>query len=301
MLDKGLKILNLALVAAAVFLGVGIFYETVEYKLDTAVMSVPSAKDNPAQKPSRAGGGFVSTSSAGFSEYDVIVERNLFDARTKEKKEKEIKASQIEDLEKTGLNLRLWGTIAGPEGKSYAVIEKKSSRQQQLYRPGDTVEGARIKVILRKRVVLSVNGKDEVLEMEDLVEHADMSSGRSREMGRGSEMIGESGGSETTIEIEREQISSAMQNVSNLMRQVRIRPYFEDGNPGGVMLSSIRSGSIFEEMGLESGDIIKGVNGREIRSMDDAMQFYENLKSAGEINLQLQRNGSQRNIRYRIE
>ncbi|MFO8143579.1 MAG: hypothetical protein R6T78_02755, partial [Dehalococcoidales bacterium] len=164
------------------------------------------------------------------------------------------------------------------DGSSYAVIKNGSDSEQQLYRRGDTIEEARLKMILRKKVVLDVNGKDEILEMDD---EGSLVSDKGGSGERG--MPGGADDSEHTIDIGRDRISDALQDVNNLMRQVRVRPYFEDGNPSGILLSGIRSGSIFEEMGMESGDIIKGVNGKQIRSMDDAMGFYENLKSAEEV------------------
>ncbi|MCF8110777.1 MAG: hypothetical protein K9J85_04740 [Desulfobacteraceae bacterium] len=295
MLDRILKIVNPALVAAIVFLGVTIFYQGVEYRLNTAVMR---NFDHESFRPESSGekGASESQDFDGFSDYQLIAERNFFDAQGKSQPaDEEISGQDIKDMEKTKLNLRLWGTIVGDNENSYAVIE--SDREQQLYRVGDNIEQARIKAILRKRVVLDVNGKDEVLEIEDLVD------GGTRTAGRGgiSRMRGGSGGREMNIEIKRERIAGALQDINNLMRQVRVRPYFEQGEPAGIMLSGIRRNSIFEEMGLESGDVIKSANGRRIRSMDDAMAFYKDLSSAGEVELEIKRDGSRQRINYRIE
>ncbi|MFO7929974.1 MAG: type II secretion system protein GspC [Desulfosalsimonas sp.] len=295
MLDKSLKIFELVLVAAVVFLCVEIFYETVENRLNTAsVTGVPRG----AVDTGTDGGGSGQQASARsvFSDYEVITERNLFKVRQEGKTDGEIRAADLEDLEKTKLELRLLGTISGADGNSYAVIENKSDNEQQLYRRGDTIEDARIKMILRKKVVLDVNGKDEILEMdEEGTRYSDTDGGEKRGTS------GDSDGSEDTIDIGRDRISEALQDVNNLMRQVRVRPYFEDGESRGIMLSGIRGGSIFEEMGLESGDIIQAVNGEEIRSMDDAMGFYQDLQSAGEVRLEIKRDGTQQSINYRID
>ena len=81
------------------------------------------------------------------------------------------------------------------------------------------------------------------------------------------------------ISLQRSQIDAAMENVTDLMSQIKVRPHFTDGKPDGIMLSSIQPRSIFRRMGLRSGDIITGVDGKEIESVDDALQFYENLSS----------------------
>ncbi|MFP4193971.1 MAG: type II secretion system protein N [Desulfobacterales bacterium] len=291
MLEKILKIVNPALVAAVIFFAVAIFYQGVEYRLNTAAMEgfrAESSRPEPAGKK----GASESRDTAGFSDYEMIVDSNFFDVQKKRQaEEEEISGQEIKDMEKTKLNLRLWGTITGSSGSSYAVIENESDREQQLYQVDDAIEEARIKKILRKRVVLDVNGKDEVLEIEDLVDRDITNTRKSR----GSE------GEGRDIKIKRERISEALQDINNLMQQVRVRPYFEQGEPAGIMLSGIRRDSIFEEMGVKSGDIIKSANGRTIRSMDDAMAFYEDLSSAGEVELEIQRDGSRQTINYSIE
>jgi general secretion pathway protein C len=54
-------------------------------------------------------------------------------------------------------------------------------------------------------------------------------------------------------------------------------------------------------MGLKSGDIITGVNGKKIESVDDALKLYESLKSSSNVQLQLKRKGRQKTINYTIE
>ncbi|MFW6297754.1 MAG: type II secretion system protein N [Desulfosalsimonas sp.] len=291
MLDKVLKIVNLVLMAAVVFFAVTIFYQGVEFRLNVAAMQ---ALESGSVSPESSGESRMpeAKDSGGFNDYRVIADRNLFDVQTDpEAEDEDISGPDIKEMEKTKLNLRLWGTITGSSGSSYAVIENESDREQQLYQVDDTIEEARIKKILRKRVVLDVDGKDEVLEIEELVGGDITTPGKSPDS--------EGGGKD--IKIKRERISEALQDINNLMRQVRVRPYFEQGESAGIMLSGIRRNSIFEEMGVESGDIIKSANGRTIRSMDDAMAFYEDLSSAGEVELEIQRDGSRQTINYSIE
>lgn len=301
MVQKSLTIMNLLLIAAAVFLFVETFYTIVEYRLDALTVAAVGSGKMPDREtdsgPSRSNEPADNPESA---DYAVIYEKDLFHTEQKADADQEIEPSELDKMDKTELNLRLWGTITDTSGKSYAVIEHKKKREQNLYQKGDKVDQARIKVILRKKVVLSVNGKDEVLELEELVDQ----SGRVSDQGTSDDRDTDiSSGSEGgPVNIDREEISEAMQDVNKLMRQVRVRPHFgEDGSPDGIMLSGIRGESIFEDMGLESGDIIKTINGRRIRSVEDAMQFYESLKDASEVELEIQRSGSQQTIEYRID
>jgi hypothetical protein len=75
-------------------------------------------------------------------------------------------AINIPILKKTSLNLNLWGTITGDGAGAYAIIEEAGNQEQKLYRAGETVQNATIKMILRGKVVLDVEGQFEILELK---------------------------------------------------------------------------------------------------------------------------------------
>ena len=72
----------------------------------------------------------------------------------------------IQALKKTKLKLKLWGTITGNGVRAYAIIEAATRREQKIYHVGETIQNATIKMILREKVVLSVEGNDELLQIE---------------------------------------------------------------------------------------------------------------------------------------
>ncbi len=101
--------------------------------------------------------------------------------------------------------------------------------------------------------------------------------------------------------MKRERIDEAVNDLGNLMKQVRIRPHYKDGQSDGLTLSGIRSNSIFSEMGFRNGDVIVGVDGKDIESVDDALSLYENLQSAENVQVQLRRRGRLQTIDYSVK
>lgn len=100
--------------------------------------------------------------------YDVIVDRNLFQSYLKEPEPvEEVVENPLEGLETTTLDLVLMGTISGREDRSRAIILEKAKRKQEIYYTGDVVQGAEIKEILRGKVILSYQGRDEILDMSE--------------------------------------------------------------------------------------------------------------------------------------
>jgi len=232
------------------------------------------------------------------SHYQKVNDRNLF----KTGKAPEIKPNtQAVDTGKIGLtdlNLKLWGTVTGDEVSAYAVIEDTKARKQNLYRKGDSIQNAVVKLILREEVILNVGGKDEKLEIEKIV--ASKGGRRSYAPGR----VSGTGGRPTRaqkITLRRSQIEDAMENINDLMGQIKVRPHFENGVPSGLAVSSIKSKSIFRKMGLRNGDIITGVDGQQIETVDDALKLYENMMSTSSVAVQLKRRGKEKNIEYNIK
>ena len=90
-------------------------------------------------------------------------------------------------------------------------------------------------------------------------------------------------------------IDQAIQDVGKLATEIRIQPSEE-----GLALSNIKPNSIFRRMGLRNGDVLKSVDGQQIRTVDDALRLYESLKSSDNVTVELQRRGGNRTINYNI-
>ncbi len=105
--------------------------------------------------------------------YQVILDRNLFQSYIQEPEKVEpVKENPLVGLETTSLDLVLMGTISGPQDRSRAIIMEKAKKKQDIYYQGDIVQGAEIKEILRGKVILTYNGKDEILDMIEASKYA---------------------------------------------------------------------------------------------------------------------------------
>ena len=273
-------ILNILLITTSVYLGVKVFYKITTASLDQAPLT--SAIGEQISSPE-------DENYKSLSYYKTIFDRNLFN--TKAGVDKKSEGINIEALKQTELNLKLLGTVTGDKSKAYAVIEEEKGKKQNLYRMGDTVQTATVKMILREKIILNVNGKDEILEMEK--KRSDQKRAKASKTPRTARS--------QSVTLKRSQIDNSIKDVNNLMKQVRIRPHFVNGKPGGFVLSNIKSNSIFKKMGLKSGDIITGVDGNNIGTVDDIMKFYKKLKVSSNVNLQIKRRGRPQTINYKIK
>lgn len=306
MIKSILAVLTLALATAAIFLGVRGGYAVVADRLDPGAPPVGLEETDDGAVPEKA--------DAPVSNFEDIGRRNLFKTAN-EAVPVAVEAAKTTDtdpdsLEKTKMKLKLWGTVTGAEQVNFAIIEDATEKRQNLFRVGDQVKTAMVKQILRERVVLTVNGKDEALDIEKTVkpegaakgppavEPSEPTPGTVQEEPDLAEQPAEPA---QEVTVGRQQVEGAIQNVNELMKQVRIRPHFTNGQPDGLSLSGIKPGSVFQDIGLKSGDVILGVDGQPIQSVDDALKFYTSLKDSKNVALQIRREGREETIKYSVE
>jgi general secretion pathway protein C len=180
------------------------------------------------------------------------------------------------------LGLVLKGTIAGSPVFSRAIIEDKG--KQQLFKIGDSVSGANIIGIFRNKVILELNGQEQMLVPEDSTAKKGAKGGPA---GPGISMPGISGGGD---------MSSAMQNMEQFLGNARVVPYFKGGEPYGFRVTNVDNNSPLYGLGVRSGDVIKSVNGIPIKTPEDAMKLYQNMQNISSANVELERHGATTSI-----
>ena len=99
-----LILINLLLLTGASYLGVSSFYQVVGARFEVINPSIEDSEKKAA--PTRE-------SVKPLSEYKAIEERNLFRLAEKQAPVSESVKVDIEALEETKLQLKLWGTVTG--------------------------------------------------------------------------------------------------------------------------------------------------------------------------------------------
>ena len=289
-------LINLALTTVAIYFGVAAFY-----KYETGKMAV-GHEAGINGKPSQTSG---QANLRPLSAYKAIETRNLFDVQIKEPTPTPSPTPQktvdVDTLQKTDLNLKLFGTIfsvVNDSGNCAIIADNK--KQQRLYRVGDSVENAIVKTILREKVILNVDGKDETLEIQKI-------SGGQKKTNKSPvakkvkpKPKSPKPSRRTKIKVKRSELEDSMDNLNEVFKQVRVRPHFFNGKPDGLTISGIKPQSVFRKLGLKSGDVILGVDGKDIRSVDDALEFYRSLGENAKLQLKIKRRGMPRTIDYDI-
>lgn len=199
----------------------------------------------------------------------------------------------------TSLPLKLVGTIIhGAREKSVATIEL-SGKDIQAVMAGEEIDGmARIRDIQRYKVIFR-NLQNRKLEYIEIKEENKI------QMGVASNGTTPSAGDvQTNFTFTRTQINKYLDNLPQVLQDAKAVPYIAPGSGGevsGFKLVAIKTGSIYEKLGLKRGDIIKGVNGEPVDSPNKAMELYQALKNSDSIQLEINRDGSATTLNYMLE
>lgn len=253
----------------------------------------------PPQKP--RGGAVMANNNS----YQKIQMRNMFSADGKIPPKQAAKAGQQskeQDLPPvlSQLPLTLMGTLVHSDpAKSLAAIDIKGKNSVLSFRPGQNIETMatvekveRMKVFLRNRN----SGRLEYIEMKN----APKLSLRTSSAPEAATDVRKT--SENEFEIKRGDLVKYTSNLGDILNQARAIPARRGGTGDiyGFRLVEMQPNSIYTKLGLQVQDVITGVNGSPVTSINQAMQQYKNLQSAENIEIQVERGGQMQTLKYRI-
>jgi len=283
-------IFDIIAIAVIIYIGIDIFYRVVRTELIQVDITGVDSRDMSVDKR-------IDISSV--NDYQTIIDRSLF-SKVSGMPVKNADSDNL-DLESTSLKITLLGTIYSNGQNSAAVIEDKAKKTQGLYRVGDSIQNAVIKSILTGKVVLRVDGHDEILVMDELKSSETVMAPANRVPTASVDPQAAPAATAVTerkISIKRGDIDESFENINDLISQATIQPHYTDGEADGLTVTGVKAGSIFRKMGLRNGDIVKGVNDNEIKTAEDLISMYNDLRSDSEISLQIIRRGQETNLNY---
>jgi len=217
----------------------------------------------------------------------------LFGQAQQEKKQ----VKPVETVVASKLSIKLVGTVVAGK-KSAAMVTISGSKKQQVFFLDEEVQpGVKLKQVESAAIVVDNRGKMERIALEagkPLANIPNPSVQKPRFQQRPKLPL-------SNRRIDKRKLQKQMRNFSTLLSQARVTPHFTNKKPDGFMISNIVKGSLYEEIGLLNGDIIKKVNGESVTGAEQAMRMYRELQNATFIDVEIERNGSLQQLSYTIQ
>jgi general secretion pathway protein C len=270
----------------------------------------------PAAAPVQAEGSGVRVRKP-ITAFDPILSNNIFHARRSVATGNAAPSAAPSNV--APLRLTLSGIfISGNVG--FAFVVGPDNRTEQVYKTGDCVprtgdddaqdctpSQGRLTRIQPDRIVVSFSGQPTVFMLEQSGNEAPTASPAvaAARPPAGPPVPGQLPTTRTgnTIEthIANAEVEKAFENFAEIVKQARVVPYSKDGVTTGFQIQSIAPGSVFQRLGLQNLDVIKGVNGESVTSADQALRLFTVFRNEKEVVLDIQRQSEQLKLSYIIE
>jgi general secretion pathway protein C len=107
--------------------------------------------------------------------------------------------------------------------------------------------------------------------------------------------------SETEFNVDRSVVDKILENQAELMRSARIVPEQQNGKVVGIRLFGIRPDTLLGTLGFQNGDRLETINGFNMSSPEKALEAYARLRTAGNLNVKVNRRGKPMSIDFKIK
>lgn len=200
-------------------------------------------------------------------------------------------AAPIQEAPKSRLNLVLVGAVVSSNSeKSLAVIANKG--QQETVGIGEAIQGTRAKLVQvhSDRVIIDNAGRNETIMLQgiDYSAQSAPSSSSSKGTSSSSSSSHRVDISPDTLERIREEIG---QDAKQVFQYVRMSQIKEGDDVVGYRLSPGKDRELFDEVGLQNGDIAVQINGLDLKDAAAMTQVFNALSELTELTLTVEREG----------
>lgn len=235
------------------------------------------------------------------SDFQVILERNLFDSQAvgKQTERVDLSLAKIPGKEqptgKAAGDLDLIGTVVA-DNDSLALI--KVGRKVGVYRlDAELAPGVVLLEIARNKVVV----RDQGVRRELVLKQSKHQSAKLVRQTSGTAEGGIIPLGDNHWQISRAAAVNARNNFNNLLSTARMIPQMENGRTIGFRVMAIRRGTLLEKLGLKVGDVVAEINQVPLDSPEKALQVFQQIREASNISIGLIRNGERQTFEYSFE
>ncbi len=230
---------------------------------------------------------------------------------------------------KSDIGAKLLGAmVAGNPDYSTALLV--AGDQTYVVGIGEKIIDAEIVEIRRDRIIVRRNGRLEYLKLENTIggnprAAAASATGLSRgamdlkptsypdlrpsipkkvtTATKSSSSTGVKKISANEFELDKAFLDKELSNTGKLASQASIAPNYDGTGVkrAGIKMMGIRSGSVFQKLGIESNDVVKKINGTNVQNQAHALDLLNKLKGKSNASIEVERKGASKVLKYKVK
>ncbi len=186
--------------------------------------------------------------------------------------------------------------IYGHKDYGFIVFARKSTPDQNhILSVGQDYEGYKLTYIKTHSAILQKNGTNYEIVFKDEPNSKPLFTRVSRPQ---PQQENETSG--VLRAVKRKDVMHYAKNFKEIWKNIAIKEIKVNGKIDGFKIMSVKADSIFSQLGLKRGDVIKSVNQRPLHSYADAFKIYNNINKYESLKLEIIRNNQKKELEYEI-
>ncbi|MDR3347681.1 MAG: hypothetical protein LBN32_03610 [Helicobacteraceae bacterium] len=184
----------------------------------------------------------------------------------------------------TGLKIK---AIYAEQDKSGFIVLEDSGKLV-FVATGENIRGYTLKEVEAKRAIFELGGIS--YELKLIEKEFDVT-------------IGSEANSDTPQvkqSVTKDELARYKTNTRLIWDNIGIKPISENGTFKEFRVTFVKHGSVFADLGLQAGDVIKEVNGIAMNGYAAAMRIYNDIDKIDLLKLTIMRNNQEKELRYEI-
>jgi general secretion pathway protein C len=292
-MPKRLLPVNIFLTCLIIALTAKIAADLVSYRLGRLVPAV-GLKTSTTPPPSPA--------SEDLASFAPILEKGLFGKATQGPLTPIAQATTQKQAAPTLSQgeLTLLGTVQGSYRETFALVQKTSSKEERVFRLGDTVFniGPLVAVHKESAEILSGNQRVKLYTPQATPATAAAPGAAAQASTQPGSLAAQVGAGSYVID--QRALNASLDNIGQAMTDARLLPSVKEGKVEGFRVSEVKPQGIFGTVGIKNGDVLLRINDFPIDSPEKAIQSFATLKGQSRIKLDLIRDGQPTTFTYDI-
>lgn len=232
-----------------------------------------------------------------------ILERNLFSASPLASARAPAPAAAAPPVSPLAARYELVGTVVDASGPgSRAVLRARGTADDagRTLGIGAALEDARVLAIDRRHVLVGSGDAVEQLGFDLDAESASPEEATPGAVPSAPAGAAVSRASDGAYEIDGETFRRLSLDPAPLMRDARFVPDTGPAGAGGWRVFAVRPGSLFAQLGLVDGDVVRAIGSTRLAGLDATLTGLASLRDGRAFEVTVERGQLERTLRYRV-
>jgi len=221
--------------------------------------------------------------------------KNVFNLKNKQpKKEIPKKKEVIKKTEVFPLDAIKLKSIY--RSKSLSFVTALDAKELKFINIGDTFKGYKLLRVLSKSAIFTRGNKEYEVKLtkeDDEKFKKSVKTTKSKETKKIDTV-------QKKTNVTRDEIKEYKKDLNKIWSNIGIKEYKENGQFKGFIITFVKKGSVFEDLGLQKNDILLKANGIKLRSYRDAFKLYKQIDKIKVFKLVILRNNEEKELEYEI-